>query len=238
MKIAIAFIGTSKYLNFFPQYYEKIHENFLPSTEKTFLVFTDGEGDFPEDVKVYPQEHLEWPYITLTRFEILNKAREEIANHDWLVFLDADTVVVDKVLEEDFFSDKPLFGVWHPCHNLGMPPHNKLPGAFETNPLSFACVDTEKELPVVYYQGCLWGGKVPEVLEMIDELQDRTNNDLKNNVIAVWHDESHLNKYFIENKDKVNTLLPEYAYPEIFSEYCNFTPKIIHLSKDNSKYQI
>jgi hypothetical protein len=237
MKVAIAFIGTSKYLNFLPQYYEKIHENFLSNTEKTFLVFTDGEGDFPEDVKVYPQEHLEWPYITLNRFEILNKAREEIAKHDWLVFLDADTVVVDKILEEDFFSDKPLFGVWHPCHNLGMPPHNKLPGAFETNPLSLACVDTEKELPVIYYQGCLWGGKVPEVLEMIDEIQDRTNKDLKNNVIAVWHDESHLNKYFIENKDKVNLLGPEYAYPEVFAGYCDFEPKIVHLAKDNSKYQ-
>ena len=237
MKVAIAFIGTSKYLNFLPQYYEKIHENFLSNTEKTFLVFTDGEGDFPEDVKVYPQEHLEWPYITLNRFEILNKAREEIAKHDWLVFLDADTVVVDKILEEDFFSDKPLFGVWHPCHNLGMPPHNKLPGAFETNPLSLAYVDTEKELPVIYYQGCLWGGKVPEVLEMIDEIQDRTNKDLKNNVIAVWHDESHLNKYFIENKNKVNLLGPEYAYPEVFAGYCDFLPKIIHLAKDNLKYQ-
>lgn len=237
MKVAIAFIGTSRYLDFLPQYYEKIHENFLPGTEKTFLVFTDGEGDFPEDVKVYSQEHLEWPYITLTRFEILNKAREEIVKHDWLVFLDADTLVVDKVLEEEFFSDKPLFGVWHPCHNLKMPPHNKLPGAFETNPLSLAYVNTAEHMPEVYYQGCLWGGKVPEVLQMIDELQDRTHRDLQNNVIAVWHDESHLNKYFIENKHKVNTLSPKYAYPEVFAEYCNFSPKIVHLAKDNSKYQ-
>lgn len=237
MKVAIAFIGTSRYLNFLPQYYEKIHENFLPNTDKTFLVFTDGEGEFPEDVKIYPQEHLEWPYITLTRFEILNKAREEIAKHDWLVFLDADTLVVDKVLEEDFFSDSPLFGVWHPCHNLGMPPHNKVPGAFETNPLSLASIDINDEYPAYYYQGCLWGGKVPEVLDMLDELQERTNRDLENNVIAIWHDESHLNKYFIENKDKVNTLGPGYAYPEVFAEHCDFLPKIVHLAKDNSMYQ-
>lgn len=237
MKVAIAFIGTSKYLNFLPQYYEKIKENFLPNIEKTFLVFTDGEGDYPEDIKVYPQEHLEWPYITLTRFEIINKAREEILKHDWLVFLDADTLVVDKVLEEDFVSDKPLFGVWHPCHNLGMPPHNKLPGAFETNKLSLAYVDVEQELPTVYYQGCFWGGKVPEVLELIDELQSRVTKDLENDVIAVWHDESHLNKYFLENNDKVKTFGPEYAYPEVFSKYCEFSPKIVHLAKDNSNYQ-
>jgi hypothetical protein len=238
MKVAIAFIGTSKYLNFLPQYYEKIHENFLPNTEKTFLVFTDGEGEFPEDIKVYPQEHIDWPYITLTRFEILNKAREEIIKHDWLVFLDADTVVVDKVLEEEFFSDKPLFGVWHPCHNLGMPPHNKLPGAFETNINSLSYVNVQLQNPEVYFQGCLWGGKVPEVLEMIDELQNRTNKDLENNIIAVWHDESHINKFFIEQKENVNILGPEYAYPEVFSDYCKFKPKIVHLSKNNSKYHI
>ena len=238
MKVAIAFIGTSNYLNFLPHYYEKIHENFLPDTEKTFLVFTDGEGEFPEDVKLYSQEHLEWPYITLTRFEILNKAREKIAEHDWLVFLDADTLVVDKVLEEDFFSDKSLFGVWHPCHNLGMPPHNKVPGAFETNPLSLASFNFEiEEYPTYYYQGCLWGGKVPEVLKMIDELENRVKKDLEKNVIAVWHDESHLNKYFVEHRDQVNTLHPEYAYPEVFADYCDFEPKIVHLAKDNSKYQ-
>lgn len=238
MKVTICFIGTGKYLNFFPSYYQKIHENFLPNSEKIFLVFTDGEGEFPEDVKLYHQEHLEWPYITLTRFEIINKAREEILNADWFVFLDADTLVVDKISEEEFFSDKPLFGVWHPCHNMGMPPHNKLPGAFETNPSSLAYVDTEKELPLTYYQGCLWGGKVPEVLEMIDELQNRINKDLENNVIAIWHDESHLNKYFIENEDKVHTLRPEYAYPEMFAGSCDFAPKIVHLSKNNSKYHV
>jgi hypothetical protein len=237
MKVAIVFIGTYNYLNFLPQYYQKIHDNFLPNSEKTFLVFTDGEGNFPEDIKVYYQEHLNWPYITLNRFQIINKAREEILKNDWLVFLDADTLVVDKVLEEEFFTDKPLFGVWHPCHYLQMPPHNKLPGAFETNSKSLSYIDIEKESPSIYYQGCLWGGKVSEVLEMIEELEHRINDDSSKGIIAVWHDESHLNKYFIENKEKVNTLTSQYAYPEVFSEYCNFEPKIIHLAKDNSRYQ-
>jgi len=53
MKVSICFIGTGKYLNFLPKYYENIHEYFLPNSEKEFLVFTDGEGDFPEDIKVY-----------------------------------------------------------------------------------------------------------------------------------------------------------------------------------------
>ena len=236
MKVAITFIGTNKYLDFLPRYYENIKEYFLPNTEKIFLVFTDGDGDFPDDVKVFEQEHLEWPYITLKRFEIINKAREEIKDCDYLVFIDADALVVDKITEEEFITDKPLFGVHHPCHFLKMQPHDKLPGAFETNVKSRAHV-TESDDTTMYWQGCLWGGKIPEVCAMIDELMERTNLDLKDGIVAKWHDESHINKYFIENKDKVHTLGPQYAFPEVFADHCHFSPKIVHLAKDNSKYQ-
>lgn len=238
MKVAICFIGTGKYLNFLPNYYKNIKEYFLPNTEKTFLVFTDGEGDFPEDIKVYQQEHLEWPYVTLKRFEIIQKAKEEIEKNDWFIFIDADALVVDTISKEEFFDEtKPYFGVHHPCHYLQMPPHNKYPGSFETNPLSLSHIKETDNLSV-YYQGCLWGGKVPGVLDMIEELNNRINKDLENNIIAIWHDESHINKYFVDNKDLVNTLGPEYAYPEVFSESCTFNPKIVHLAKDNSKYHV
>lgn len=238
MKVAICFIGTEKYLNFLPKYYENIQEYFLPNSEKTFLVFTDGEGYFPEDVKVYPQEHLDWPYVTLTRFGIIQKAKEEIAKNDWFVFIDADALVVDKVTEEKFFDDtKSFFGVHHPCHFLQMPPHTEYPGAFETNPLSLSHI-TESDDSSIYYQGCLWGGKVPDVLDMIQTLADRVNSDLDNDMIAVWHDESHINKFFIENRKNVNILGPEYAYPEVFSDCCKFDPKIVHLAKNNSKYHV
>ena len=135
-----------------------------------------------------------------------------------------------------FFTDKPLFGVHHPCHALEMEPHNQYPGAFETDVKSRAHV-TESDDTTMYWQGCLWGGKIPEVCAMIDELIERTNLDLKDGIVAKWHDESHINKYFIENKDKVHTLGPQYAFPEVFANHCHFSPKIVHLAKDNSKYQ-
>lgn len=238
MKVLICFIGTGKYLNFLPNYYENIKKYFLPKCEKTFLVFTDGEGDFPNDVKVYYQEHLDWPYITLKRFEIIKKAQEEIEKNDWFVFVDADALVVDNVSEEEFFNqDKDYFGVHHPCHFLGMQPHTEKFGAFEVNKNSMAAVDETNDLSV-YFQGCLWGGKVPQIMDLINELESRIDADLQKDVIAQWHDESHLNKFFIENKDKVNILGPEYAYPEMFASYCTFEPKIVHLSKNNSKYHV
>ena len=52
MKVAISFIGTNKYLDYLPQYYENIEKYFLPNSEKTILVFTDGElEDTPDNVK-------------------------------------------------------------------------------------------------------------------------------------------------------------------------------------------
>lgn len=239
MKVAICFIGTGKYLNFLPKYYENIEKYFLPGSEKTFLVFTDGElDDTPDNIIQYKQEHLDWPYITLTRFDIIKKASDKILENDWFIFIDADALVVDTIIEDEFFDNsKPFFGVHHPCHYLNMPPHNKYPGAFETNKLSKSCVDESDDISV-YYQGCVWGGRVPDVLEMINELSDRVDEDLKNNVVAVWHDESHLNKFYSENKDMVNTLGPSYAYPEVFSEHCNFDKKIVHLAKNNSKYHV
>ena len=99
-----------------------------------------------------------------------------------------------------------------------------------------AYVDTSNGLPPIYWQGCLWGGKVPEVCAMIDELEARVNRDLDNNIVALWHDETQINRYFLERTQDVHTFGPEFAFPEVFEAQCNFSPKIVHLAKDNSKY--
>mgnify|MGYP006241708085 FL=1 len=72
---------------------------------------------------------------------------------------------------------------------------------------------------------------------MIRELANRTQFDLDRDVIAQWHDESQMNKFFCERREDVHVMGPEYAYPECFDTFCTFEPKIVHLAKDNSKYQ-
>lgn len=58
-RVAVIFIGTGDYINFFHNYYEKCEEYFLPNTEKTYFCFTDAEfgGDIPSNIKVVPIEH-------------------------------------------------------------------------------------------------------------------------------------------------------------------------------------
>lgn len=237
MKLAVIFVGTGEYLNFLPSWYDACEKYLIPNEEKQYFVFTDGElQEVPDNIIPYHQEHLSWPYITLLRWEIVSRAKDILSNFDYVLFLDADTLIVEQIEVEEIFTDKKYIGVHHPCHFLEMPPHNSFPGAFETDKRSLASV-TKDDDTSIYFQGCVWGGKVPYVIEMIEELQRRTQFDLDNDIIAQWHDESHMNKFFIERKDDVHILGPEYAYPEVFSSYCNFSPKIVHLSKDNSKYQ-
>ena len=63
-----------------------------------------------------------------------------------------------------------------------------------------------------YVAGGLNGGRAEDYLRMCREWADAVRRDLEYCVIAVWHDESHLNKYVIGRHPLV--LSPEYLFPE------------------------
>lgn len=231
LKVAICFIGTNKYLDYLPRYVEQINRYFLPDCEKTIIVFTDGTVDPALQVNVYPTQHLGWPYVTLKRFQTIKQAATDISQHDWFVYIDADMLVVDKILSAEFFPDnKSLFAVHHPYHYLTGP---RWPGSWESDQASLAAVSPDEDLSV-YFQGCLWGGKIPAVLDMIAELDRRTEDDLSRGVIAKWHDESHLNRYLIDNRSYVHVISAEYACLESDQDIWPVKPRILHLTKDTT----
>ena len=59
MKLAVLFIGTNKYANFLPSWYESCEKYLVPKVEKKYFVFTDGElQGTPDNIVPYYQEHL------------------------------------------------------------------------------------------------------------------------------------------------------------------------------------
>ena len=44
-------------------------------------------------------------------------------------------------------------------------------------------------------------------------LKQNIDEDLKHNRIALWHDESHLNCFYMQHAEKVKLLSPSYCYP-------------------------
>lgn len=225
-KLAIIFIGTNKYIEFFPKYYGSLKEFFLTKTPKDFFVFTDIlDYDFlknKKDVIIIPAKHQSWPFTTLMRFKIINGVSEKFKKYSHIIYIDADMHANSPVSEESFFChNKPLFGVKHDSYV------NKL-GEFEFDENSTAAVNKNYDLSD-YYAGTFWGGKRDEFLELIRELEKRIDIDLSKNIIARWHDESQVNKYFIERKHLVHTLDPSYIYPELKPIPKLFKKKFIHL---------
>jgi hypothetical protein len=59
MKLAITFWGTQKYIEFLPEWYERLEQHFVPDVEKHYFVFTDG------DLKVVQITLLRWKFLTM-----------------------------------------------------------------------------------------------------------------------------------------------------------------------------
>ena len=65
----------------------------------------------------------------------------------------------------------------------------------------------------MYYAGGFNGGKPEHFLKMSQTIVDNVEKDWEKGLIAVWHDESHMNRYLIDNPPTVE-LNPSYCYPE------------------------
>ncbi len=235
LKIGIIFIGTAKYASFFEGYYSAVKENFLPEHSLTFFAFTDQPSldvFSKDDVVVTEVSHQEWPFITLHRFKFMTMVKEQLLELDKVFFIDADLWPVSKITSEDLLSSGHRFvGVQHPGF-VG-----KI-GTFETNPASNACIfDGQYDLSK-YRQGCFWGGNSSDIVQMVVELDKRVDDDTSKNVVAIWHDESHMNKYFVENNNDVLTLHPGFAQPQEGYDFVrsNFPTKMVHLFKDINEF--
>ena len=232
-KIAIIFLGISNYIKFFQRYYMTIKKKFLTKTIKDFFVFTDQiHNPYLEkkDIIIIPVKHEVWPFSTLFKFRYINKISKKLNPYSHIIFIDADMYINCFISEKEFFfHNKPLFGVRHPNFL-------RKKGSFEYNPNSLASVSQDDDLSI-YIQGCFWGGKTSSVLKLIKILNKRTDKDLKKNIIAVFHDESHLNKYFIENKKLFQVYNPSYAYSKSRHIPKPFKRKIIHFHNKKVKWE-
>jgi len=223
MRVAILTICTGKYTMFFKGFYESSKEYFLPGIEKNFFVFTDGVIENGSDVIRVEQKKLGWPFDTMMRFSMFNSISDQLKDFDYIFFLNANMVCVEKVGEEILPNKENdyLVGVDHP----GFYHRPQDTFTYERNRISNFFIDINQGKN--YFQGCLNGGRSKEFLEMSIELEKLIYDDLRKNHIPLWHDESALNWYYSKRNPKV--LPPSYAYPEVANP--DYDKKIIQLDK-------
>jgi hypothetical protein len=228
MKILIVTIALGKYTDFLPRFLSTTKDLFVPGVEKEYLIITDKNlGQFEKDnytIHTSFSEKLCWPLDTIMRFHYFCKNVELMKNFDYIFYLDSDMAIHDEIKKEEIIPyEKGLVGVLHPGF------YKDKKGTFDRNPASNAYVSKKHTNP--YFQGCVIGGTAEKFVGLIQNLKHAVEADFKNNYIALWHDESHLNKYFADNPPMV--LHPGFAYPEGWN--IPFDMKIIHLAKNHSE---
>ncbi|GMO69590.1 MAG: hypothetical protein Ta2A_17710 [Treponemataceae bacterium] len=228
-KIAILYICTGKYYVFWKEFFESCEEYFCTQSEKHYFVFTDckqiyKENDCSRIHKIF-QKNLGWPDNTLQRFHFFLTQEKELRQFNYTFFFNANIIFLANITEDEFLPKNNLLVAQHP----GYYDKTNLEFTYDRNPKSTAYI--EQGDGMYYVQGALEGGKTECFLELCSVLKKNIDIDEGNHIVALWHDESHLNRYIIGRND-FTLLSPAYLYPEGWD--MPFSQKIMQL--DKSKY--
>ncbi len=229
MRIAILYICTGKYKVFWNDFYTSAESKFLPNVHKEYFVFTDAkeiafEKENARIHKIY-QKNLGWPGNAIKRYHIFEKSLGMFKDFDYIFFFNANCVFQEIISEDEILpcDTQNFTACLHPSYyNI-----SNLFFNYERNIKSTAYIKTGEGEH--YFQSALTGGRSKDFVDAILTMKKNIDIDLKNKIIAVWHDESHWNRFLVGRKD-IKVLSPAYLYPENY--VLPFDKKIITIDKN------
>ena len=207
-----------------PRYLDAYLGAFLNSSERHFMVglpvryyiFTDLPEKVP-DLQLGPQRSLEiirveghsrWQDISMARMKTIADTIESVIRHSstHVFCMDVDQVFTARFGSEALGDLVALLHAWY--YNLP-----KVLYTYDHNPQSSAFMVTGD----FYYHAAVFGGSCASVKALAEVCYQGILRDMENGVEALWHDESHLNKYFwLHRPSKV--LSPEYCWDPVIGQ--------------------
>lgn len=218
MRIGILYICTGKYEIFWKDFYLSAERYFMTSSPymREYYVFTDAPLLYGEQennhIHKIKQENLGWPNNTLKRFHIFLKIKKQLEQEtDYLFFCNANLLfkapIGPEILPPE--NSNGLVGTLHPGFYAST--NKEFTYERRVNSSAYISEGSGKH----YYAGGFSGGRTKSYLQLCETLKSWVDIDDSNNIVAIWHDESHINKYFITYPPF--TLSPAYLYPEGWS---------------------
>lgn len=202
----------------FHRYLDAYLKTFLVSAEKHFMiglpvmyyVFTDLPEDIPQ-INLAPERHMKvirverhsrWQDISMMRMKTISEMIDsEIKfRFPYVYCFDVDQNFTGRFGSEALGESVALLH----AHYYNLPEKQY---TYDRNPKSRAYMETGD----FYYHAAIFGGTWQNVKALADECLSSIMEDKQNNVEALWHDESHLNKYFWIHKPS-KLLSPEYCW--------------------------
>lgn len=209
-RVGLLYICTGKYNDFFKDFYKSCEEYFLPVYEKTYFVYTDNESlsDAP-NVRIIKKECLGFPLDSLFHFDFFLQQKAELERCDFLFYFNSNIQFLKEV-QSDFLpkaEEGYLIGEEWPAW-IGK---NPMYFPYERRKQSLAYIEPHKP-PYHYFMGGIIGGRTKEFIQMSEVLAKNIRDDYERGIIARFHDESHVNRYFRDHKCKI--MPPEFSMPE------------------------
>jgi len=193
MKIAILYICTGRYNQFFSGFYESTEKFLLLDADKHYFVWTDDDhlADGLNNVTVIHKECAGFPADSLFRFEMFMQVEDKLKDFDYIYFMNSNALFL-KPVGDEILPDKTglAMGIWRGKRERQHPMFYP----YERNMKSLAYVAPYKN-PYIYFMGGLNGGTSEKYLEMVRTLAKNIREDYNHGIIAKFHDESHINAY-------------------------------------------
>lgn len=233
IKVGLMVIATGKYHQFVQGLISSADNYFLKESEVevTYYVFSDTKLNIntSRNVVHIHIEHRPFPFASMDRFKHFINNEDKLKTQDFIYYVDVDCLFVDEVPSSEILAD--LIGVQH-CGfvDLRGPVETNTNSAFYTNPNNYK----------VYYGGGFSGGSLDNYLALSKWCNESIDIDLANGVMPSVHDETAINRYFLDHPPV--TLTPSYHYPQSNAAHYKkiwgankFKPKLLLLDKNHNE---
>ena len=217
MKVGIYGVFINKYIHFL-DHFLKNSGRFLGNHEKVYFIVTDKDNE--DLIKEYQEEYnihyfltdfIGWPYESLYRYVYFDQFDKAIVNECKYIYSLNGNIIFLQDCNDEVLPDKT--GYVFASHT-----HERCQGggdttksdSMELNKNSSCYLSPRKNLN--YIIGGIFGCETDKFLKLIHKLKSDVFENEKNNHIAIWHDETHLNYYVNEIlKNNVKYLPPPYV---------------------------
>ncbi|XP_034019702.1 N-acetyllactosaminide alpha-1,3-galactosyltransferase-like [Thalassophryne amazonica] len=215
--VALTVFAVGRYLDtYLETFLASAEQHFMVALPVTYYVFTDTPEKVTE-LKLGPQRHMKiikvekhsrWQDISMMRMKTISDFIDSDIQHNstYVFCFDVDQEFKGRFGSEALGESVALLHAYY----------YKLPKdrfTYDRNPKSKAFMETGD----FYYHAAVFGGTWKSVKDLVDTCYLNIMEDKINNVEALWHDESHLNKYFWLHKPS-RVLSPEYCWDQAIQE--------------------
>ncbi|XP_077161524.1 putative glycosyltransferase 6 domain-containing protein 1 [Paroedura picta] len=211
--VGLTVFAIGKYLDkYLKNFLISANTYFMPGHNVIFYIMVDNISGVPQ-IELGPlrtqkviqvEKESRWQDISMMRMKTIGDLIETQIRHevDFLFCMDVDQIFESNYGVETLDKSVAQLHAWFYKERRDS-------FTYERNPESAAYIPYEEG--DFYYHAAVFGGTPEHIYNLTRECYKGIQYDKEHHIEAIWHDESHLNKYYLRNKPS-KLLSPEYCW--------------------------